>query len=298
MTLGNISKSCRLGRKTNPARAIFVVLMLLSSSHVAGAQSRGGSTPLSASLQQLFAEGVRAEKAGRLDEAEKIFLRVLHEGGKVSFVYNNLGTVYQQRGEHERAIAQFQEAIRLRPDFAAPRILMGASLLALGKTAQAVRELESGVKLLPQEPLARQELARAYERAGNPAGAVEQYRALRELAPREPEYAYQLGSAYLKLAGWCYEQLLRAGPRSARAYQMRGENFRDQGRTDLALRAFHLAAQADPTLAGIHLAMGEIYLAQGKTLEAGKEVDWELAIVPDSVAALELKKQIESTGQR
>ena len=244
-------------------------------------------------LALVFEEGVHAEKAGRLDEAEKVFLRVLAQGGNAAFVYNNLGIVYQERGEHQRAVEQFREAIRRRPDYVAPRILLGASLLALGRTQESLRELERAAKLQPEEPLARRELARAYEGAGDLRGVVEQYRILRQLAPKDPEWAYQLGRAYLKLAASCYQQLARVGPNSARAHQVAGENYHVQGQLDLALQAFERAAQADPDLPGIHLQMAEIYFERGKMVEARQQVEQELAIVPESVTALDLKRRIE-----
>src|SRR2546425_5439033 len=86
-----------------------------------------------------FEAGVAAEKAGRLDEAEKDFQQVLRRGGKVAFVYNNLGIVYQRRGDHVRAIEQFREAIRLQPDYAAPHARIGAGLPPPGRASEAGR---------------------------------------------------------------------------------------------------------------------------------------------------------------
>jgi tetratricopeptide (TPR) repeat protein len=247
---------------------------------------------LPASLEELFSNGVKAQKSGQLDAAEKAFLEVLRQGGKVAFVYNNLGIVYQQRGDHPRALEHFRQAIRLQPDYAAPHTLMGASLLATGKTREAVLELERAVKLQPEEPLSHLQLARAYEQAGDPAGVVDQFRALRELAPQDPEYAYQLGNAYAKLSAWCYRQIQRLDPGSARVYQTLAENYRIQGKADLAIRTLERAAKADPMLPGVHLALAQIYLEQAKLSEARRAVEQELAIVPDSVAALALKQKL------
>jgi tetratricopeptide (TPR) repeat protein len=274
-------------------RGLLLVFLLscLFSSEPARAQQ-----VLPDALQEVFRSGVEAQKAGRLDEAEKTFLRVLREGGKAAFVYNNLGIIYQQRGDHPRAIAQFREAVRLQPDYAAPHILLGTSLLATGKIPEATHELERGVKLQPREPLAHLELARAYEKAGNLSGVVSQYRNLCELAPEEPEYAYRLGTAYLKLAERSFQEIQRINPRSARVYQSWGENYRGRGQLDLAVRTFERAAQADPKLPGIHLALAQIYLEQGKPADARQEIEQELAIVPESVAALELKRNLETAG--
>lgn len=251
-----------------------------------------------AALERLFVEGVQAQKAGELDTAERLFLKVLRQGGKVAYVYNNLGAVYQMRGDHARAIARFRDAVRLQPNYAAPRILMGASLLALGRVPEATRELERAVQLQPREPLARQQLAKAYERADNFPGLVEQFRALREIAPQEPEYAYQLGRAYLELAGWCVREMARVNSRSARVYQARAENYRALGHLERAVQVFQRAVQADPKLPDLHLALAGIYLEQGKQAEARQEIEQELAIVPESVAALALKKRLEAAGTR
>ena len=270
-------------------------LVFLPTARLARAQQ---APPLPAPLERLFMEGVEAQKAGQLDVAERAFLQVLRQGGKVAFVHNNLGIVYQMRGDHSKAIAQFREAVRLQPGYAAPHLLMGSSLLALRKVPEAIHELERAAKLQPKEPLTRLQLANAYERTNNFRGVVEQFRALRELAPQEPEYAYQLGDAYLKLAGWCAREIVRLNPRSARVYQTLAENYRVQGQLERAIRIFQHAAAADPKLPDIHLALAEIYLEQGKQSEARKAIEQELAIVPESVAALALRQKLDAGEQR
>src|SRR6266498_244589 len=155
---------------------------------------------LPAPLEKLFAKGVEALKSGDLETAEKTFSEALRQGGKHPLVYHNLGVISQQRGDHQRAVAHFRAAIRLQPDYGPSRLLIGSSLLALGKNAEAARELERAVNLLPDEPQARLLLARAYEGSGDRLAAVKEYQKLVELAPQEGEYAYQLGGAYQQAA--------------------------------------------------------------------------------------------------
>jgi tetratricopeptide (TPR) repeat protein len=209
-------------------------------------------------------------------------------------VYNNLGIVYERRGERERALAQFRQAIRLEPDYAAPRALLGSILLAMGKTPEAARELEIAVRLQPKDPLVRGQLAKAYRREEDYPRVVEQFQVLEQLAPQEPEYVYQSARAYLDLSAWCYREIIHIQPNSARAYQTLAENFRAEGRPELAMRALQHAVQADPTLPETHLALAEIYFEQGKKAEARKELERELAILPDSAAASALKKRLDT----
>jgi Flp pilus assembly protein TadD len=271
-------------------RALLLVV-LLPGARPASAQE--ATTP-----EVTFQQGVAALKAGRLEEAEAAFRRVLKQGGNDAYVHNNLAIVYQQQGRHREAVAECREAIRLDPAYAAPRAVLGGSLLALGRVADATTALEAAVKRLPKDPLVREQLARAYERAGRPAAAIEQYRALREMAPKDPEAAYQLGRAYLRLSDWAMQRLRDVDPGSARIYQALGHNYRVQGRADLAVRAFEHAARADPGLPEIHLALAQIHLEQKNWTAARQEIERELALVPESAGALELKRRLEAEEKR
>jgi Tfp pilus assembly protein PilF len=247
-------------------------------------------------LAAIFEKGVQALKENHLDEAEQSFQEVLRQGGKQAFVYNNLGIVYQRRGHHRHAVEEFRTSIRLNPAYASPRILLGASLLALGEVPEATRQLQNAVKLEPHEPLAHLELAKAYEHAGKMMDMVEEYRTLEQSSPDNPEYLYQLGRAYQKLAAWSLGDLIKLNPGSARVAQAKAENYQAQGQMDLAIRSYQRAAQLDPELPGIHLALGQIYLEQEKPEEARKEVQLELGIVPESVSARALEKKLAGTG--
>jgi len=269
-------------------RTILAATIVLALTIPAAAQD------LPAELQATFDEGVRALRAGKLDEAESAFLAVIAKGGKVAYVHNNMGIVYQERGEHAKAVAELREAIRLDPGYTAPRILLGASLLALGRVSEARTELERALKLAPREPLARLQLAKICERTSDWAGAVEQYRVLRELKPDEPEYVYGLGQAYLRLSEWSLKQLSTLDAGQARFQQAMGHNYRVQGKADLALQAFERAAQADPTLPEVHLAMAQIHIEQKRWADARREIERELRLVPESAGARALHERLQA----
>jgi tetratricopeptide (TPR) repeat protein len=241
-----------------------------------------------------FSEGVAALKSGDRAAAEQAFRDVLRAGGNRAFVHHNLGIVLQQGGRHAEALAEFEAAEKLDASFGPASLLAGASLLALGRPRNAVTHLEHAVRLMPDEPAARLQLGEAYELVGNAAGAVDQYRWLVRRSPSDPDYAYRLGKAYLALAQWSFEQMKTIDPQSARLSQALGEQYLDQGRPDLALRAFQDAAARDPSLSGIHLALARIHFVAGRLDDAAREVARELAVAPESAAARELKGAIDA----
>jgi tetratricopeptide (TPR) repeat protein len=284
--------------KTSPghgqfcARLFFAALAwvtLLASGPASAAQQ-----PLPPALEKTFAGGVAALSAGDLDAAERAFLEVLRRGGAGASVRHNLGIVYQRRGAHAKAVAEFRAASRLEPRYGPARLLAGSSLLALRRTAEAARELEIAARLMPDEPQAHLLLARACERSDDWLGAADAYRRLRELQPQEAEHAYRLGRAYAKLAEWSQRRIVQINPRSARLQQTLGHHYRAQGRADEAIAAFRRAAAADPKLPEVHLLLALLYAERKDFGEALKEVELELKLVPESRGALELKRRIEA----
>ncbi len=265
----------------------LLIVLLLGGALGAGAQSHW---PLA--LRKSFEDGVKAQKAGKLDDAEKIFLGLLAGGGEASFVYHNLGIVYQQKGEHDLAIEQFRKALEIEPTFARSRALLGASLLATGKTEEALVELKKAEKALPKEPIVHLSLAKAYGRMGKLEEQVVELRRLRKLAPKEPEYAYLLGRAYTRLSAAYYAKIPQVSPECARFYQTAGENYFLQKQDIRAIQAFRNAVKADPKLPGVHLMLARVYQRQHKIAEARKEVEMELSIMPGSVMALRLQQQL------
>ena len=254
--------------------------------------SAAAQESLPPSFKKQLVPGVEALKSGDLVTAEKIFSAALQRGIKHPLVYHNLGVIAQQRGEHLKAVTRFREALVLQPNYGPSRLLLGSSLLALGKNAEAVRELKHAVALMPDQPQAHLQLAKVYEASDNWMPAVQELQKLVQLAPQEPEYSYQLGKAWTKLSGWSYYQISQLNPDSARLQQALGQEYVVQEKYDLAIAAYQRAARSDPKLPEIHLALALIYLELKRFDEASAEINLELKLVPESKAAAETKAKI------
>jgi tetratricopeptide (TPR) repeat protein len=270
------------------ARFVSFSLVLLLA--VAGLRAQ----TLAPALAARFSEGVEALKAGQLDRAEAAFRDVLARGGDRAFVHHNLGIVQQQRNDHRAALTEFRAASRLDPAFGPARLLAGSSLLSLGRVDEAVAELERAVRLLPGEKAAHLKLADACEQAGNVPCLARQTRVLAALAPSDPESLYRLGKAYLSLSEWSYKRILAINPRSARLSEALGREYLQQGQPELALSAYLQAAERDPTLSGIHLALAGIHADALRWDDAAREVERELVVAPGSAAALALKARVDA----
>ncbi len=259
-----------------------------------------GAAPqdLAPALAARFSEGVAALSAGRLDAAEAAFRALIRDDGDRAFVRHNLGIVLQQRGRHADALVEFRAASRLDPAFGPSRLLAGTSLLALGQAKAAVTELGLASRLMPREPAVHLQRADACERIDDVLCLADEYRALVQLSPDNSEYSYRLGKAYLRLSQWAHAQIQSIDPRAARLSQALGREYLEQGRTDLAERAFQDALGRDATLADVHLALARIYLADRRLDEASRAVARVLLLEPNNRTAGDLQATIEAARGR
>ena len=66
-----------------------------------------------------------------------------------------MGVFYLHKGDVDAAISRFEDAIRLRADFAKPRILLAECYEKKGDPSEAVRYYKEYLQVLPNAPDAK-----------------------------------------------------------------------------------------------------------------------------------------------
>ena len=99
--------------------------------------------------------GLTAAQHGDYDEAIRLFSAAL-ASGELSprngmLAYNNRGNAYQDKGNYRRAIADYNIAIRLKPDYAQAYYSRGRAQFALGEFAAAITDFARSVSLDPAD---------------------------------------------------------------------------------------------------------------------------------------------------
>jgi tetratricopeptide (TPR) repeat protein len=269
---------------------LTLTLLLLLALMPAGDKVRIPDLP--PQMQEQFARGIEAQRAGNLDEAERLFKALLEQGGKSAPVYNALGNVYQMKGEHKQALAAFDVAERLDPKDPVHRSLAGVSLLALGRPREASRALKQAVQMQPESVVFREQLARAYVRLEDFPGAIGQFVKLLELQPDNPEFRYQLGHAYVDFSLSCFRKIKEIDAGSARLRQEMGDQYLVQGKLDKAIESYEQAAVADPSIPEIHFLLAQLYVKQGDRERGLRSLNQALALMPNSPPVLALRKAV------
>lgn len=124
---------------------------LLSRSYEITTEKNKSFTP---QIQDLMDRAHYANVAGNDQEAEQLFKQALAIDPNIREAYNNLGTIYGQRGDTERGNAQFYKALEIDPLYVFPRCSLALKFLDSNdiEGAQAILvPLTSKTRFHPQE---------------------------------------------------------------------------------------------------------------------------------------------------
>jgi eukaryotic-like serine/threonine-protein kinase len=157
-------------------------------------------------------------------------LAIQHETPRSMSLVEDLigrGKIYQDKKDHKKAVAAFDDALRIRPDYAPAHRLRAESLLLLNRIEDALVSLDICVQ--QEKPNAAIYRARAQARAkiGRLADAVDDYTRALDLDP-DPVGHSQRGWSYLliydapKLALRDFEMALKLDPAHTDAFNGRG----------------------------------------------------------------------------
>ncbi len=163
------------------------------------------------------------------------FGRAIAADPKSAVAYNNRGFSYRSTGDGDRAFSDFEQAIKLNPNY-------GSCLLQ------------------SRQRLFRKARLRTRRRRPEPGGAT---RSARPLAVHGRGIAYRERRDYDRAVA-DFDQALRLDPKFTAAYVDRGNVFQMQGDGDRAIQDYDQAIKLDPKYAAAFTERGNTYAARGK----------------------------------
>jgi tetratricopeptide (TPR) repeat protein len=106
---------------------------------------------------------------------------------------NNLGTLLRQAGKPEDAIGHFEQALRIKPDFAEAHYNLGVTLARLDRIQEAIKRYEQALRLKPDFAEAHYNLGVALAESGRVAESMEHWEQALRLKPDYAEAHFNLG---------------------------------------------------------------------------------------------------------
>jgi tetratricopeptide (TPR) repeat protein len=159
-----------------------------------------------------------------LAEAVRLDPRQADVRTALAAAYNDRGLQLQRRGRVPEAIADHQEALRLRPDFAEAANNLGAALQRQDRLDEAAVAFGHAIKAAPQFADARFNFANLLMSQGRAAEAIPHYEAALSTNPRDVSARVNLGVALqrvgrIEAAIEQFREALRIDPSSIAAQQ-------------------------------------------------------------------------------
>ena len=100
--------------------------------------------------------------------------------------HNTLGNVLSQKRLLKEAILAYQDAIRIKKDYANPHNGLGLALMSLGQLDEAIVEFREAIRIDKNRAAVHQNLGNALRQKGQLEEAIAEFRAAVRLAPENP----------------------------------------------------------------------------------------------------------------
>jgi tetratricopeptide (TPR) repeat protein len=272
-----------------------IAIIALFSAGLASLAKQWNFRPRSAAVvMMLFWGGVLVfptwSQSRQYADGETLYRTTLSRNASCWMAHNNLGNALQGEGRLEEAVTHYNEAVRLKPDFAEAYNNLGDALHGLGRPEEAVASYEKALRLMPDLAGAHYNLGNALRESGRLEEAVAQYR---EALRHEPGLAAAHGNlgAALERLGRLEEavthltEAVRLKPDYAIAYNNLGNALLRQGRFEEAVTRYNEALRLKPDYAETYNNLGNALLRQGRFEEAVTRYKEALRLKPDYAEA-------------
>ncbi len=103
--------------------------------------------------------GAAYANKGAYDRAIQDFDQAIRLNPGYAFAYNNRGDAYRIEGRYDRAIEDYDQVIRLDPQFALPYDNRGDAYAKMGAYDRAIQDFDRAIRLAPGDPIAYEYLA-------------------------------------------------------------------------------------------------------------------------------------------
>ena len=234
--------------------------------------------------------GLQNLEQGQADEAIARFQKALEI--KPDFVdgYVNLGLALLQKKRADEAMIQFQKALEIRPGYADACNSLGAALLQKGKSDEAISYFQKALRTKPEFAEAQFNLGLAFFNEGKTDEAITHYQ---EALRIEPGYAVahknlgntQLQKGRLQDATAHLRKALEINPDDAEAHFYFGNALRQEGKRGEAVTQFEKALEIDPGYVDADLNLGNVLLQMGMVDKAITFFQRALQLRPDYAGA-------------
>ncbi len=206
---------------------------------------------VSLTVSQVFEIALKQYADGKLGQAEKTCQKILSADPSSAVTLNLLAVIHMARGRKTLALAHYDRAVKLRPDFAEAWSNRGMLLQTLGRRTEALESFDRALTLQPDHVGLLNNRAALLQQEGRYQDALADYDRALALQPDYPEAlnnrgiaAYELGRLEDAVAD--YDRAIVLRPDYAAAFSNRGNALGKLQRHEEALASYERALALQP----------------------------------------------------
>ncbi len=190
-------------------------------------------------------------QVGTWMDSKTLFTHALEVVEANPVVHNNLGVIYLNEGDCNRAVAHFHRALEVRPRYADALYNLGLCAFKAGNRQEAARYFDEALKEAPQSERAHVYLGFIQLENRQPASASDHFRQALRIRPDQEAAHHHLAIALMQQADYIaaerhLRETVKLNPRNPEAYNNLGVVLMAQGRYDEAVEALRTADALAP----------------------------------------------------
>jgi tetratricopeptide (TPR) repeat protein len=206
----------------------------------------------------------------------------------------NRGLAYFAKGEDDHALADYDRAIALKPDFESAYVRRGLAYHDRGQYDRAIADFNQAIRLRPDNADAYDGRASAAYQSGAYGDALRDLDWLIAQKPRDVLTHIKRASTYSKLedhdrAIADIDRAMELSPDDAVVWYARGTTYYLKGDFDRAFEAYDRAIAIKPDSADFYLGRGGIYVIRSDLDLAVLDYDKAVELKPDDARLWRLK---------
>ena len=201
--------------------------------------------------------------------------------------YYNRGIAHDAKDERDRAIADYDAAIRINPKYTDAYVNRGADYEAKGDHDRAIADYDSAIRLNPKDADTYHNRGIAYAAKDNHDRAIGDYDAAIRINPELAAAFYDRAISYeakdeRARAMADYDSAIRFDPEYADAYNNRGSLHQANGDYDRAIADYDQAIRVEPKSASAYSNRGSANSGKGDYAKALADFDAAIGLEPDN----------------
>jgi tetratricopeptide (TPR) repeat protein len=197
-------------------------------------------------LADLYTEARSAQASGDLKTATQKYERIVTIRPDLGEVYSNLGSLYLQQRQSERALRCFKEAMKLKPDLAGPYFFLGVMAFNSRRYDEALKYLKRAESL--DRSAIETVLYLGYTNFARSSylNAARDFQKVAEVRPEDPDVLYYLSKAYGQAAKNYFDVLKSRFPDCFYTHLAKGHVYEAQSEWTDAKTEYSSALRQQP----------------------------------------------------